>query len=120
MKRDLEIIRKIVLLVEDLPTGTVIDEIQIEGFSAEQIGYHCYLIVDAGLAKGIDDTDMAETSPNWKILHLTSAGHDFADIARNEATWKKATGLVKDKATGVTIEIIKDLLVSLIKGTLSI
>ncbi len=120
MKRDLETIRKIVLLVEQLSTGTVIDDIQIEGYSAAQIGYHCYLIIDAGLAKGIDVTSAADTSPDWRILHLTSAGHDFADLASNEATWKKATGLVKDKAGGATIEIIKDVLISVIKETLGL
>jgi|SRR5688572_11845634 len=118
MKRDLDLVRKIVLAVEALPSNGTNDEIEIEGYTREEIGYHSYLIVDSGFAKGIDVTTMSDRSPMWMILHLTSAGHDFADASRDEATWTKATGLVKEKAGGVTIEIIKDVLVGVIKGTL--
>ena len=64
MKRDLELIRKLVLTVEDLPTGTVIDDIEIEDYTPEQIGYHSYLLIDSGLAEGIDMGAMGDTSPN--------------------------------------------------------
>ncbi len=84
MKRDLDLIRKIILAVEDLPTGTVPDEIESDGYTSEQIGYHSYLIVDSGFAEGEDMGAFEDTSPNWQLAHLTSAGHDFADAARSE------------------------------------
>lgn len=120
MKRDLELIRKLALAAEDVPTGFVQDELKIEGYSKEQVGYHAYLLVDAGLAKGLDVTTIADTSPQWRILHLTSAGHDFADSARDESIWRKATGIVKDKAGGVTLDVMKQVLISLIKNTLDL
>ena len=43
MKRDLDLIRKIVLTVEDLPTGNVPEEIEVDGYTSEQVGYHSYL-----------------------------------------------------------------------------
>jgi len=118
--RDLDLIRKLVLAVEAVPTGYVQNEIEVDGYSKEQIGYHGYLLVDAGLAKGIDATTISDTSPQWRILHLTSAGHDFADAARDESTWHKATGMVKDKAGGVTLDVMKQVLVSLIKNALGL
>jgi len=39
VRRDLELIRKLVLQVEAIPTGYVKEEIEIDGYSAEQIGY---------------------------------------------------------------------------------
>jgi hypothetical protein len=54
MKRDLELIRNITLAVENTPTGYVQEKIEIDGYSKDQIGYHAYLLVDAGLAKGLD------------------------------------------------------------------
>ena len=118
MQRDLDLIRKIVLAVESLPTGTVVDEIAIAGYTEEQIGYHSYLIVDSGLAEGVDVGTLADKSPNWRILHLTSAGHDFADAARNDTTWNKATGIVKEKVGTATIEIVKEVLVGVIKSAI--
>ena len=120
MKRDLDLIRKIILAAEDLPTGTVLSEIKIDGYTDEQIGYHCYLAADAGLAKGMNMTTLADRSPRWRILNLTSAGHDFADAARNETTWRKATGIVKEKAGTATIEIVKEVLVGIIKGSIGL
>ena len=120
MRRDLELIRKLALAAEDVPTGFVQDDIEIDGFSKEQIGYHAYLLVDAGLAKGLDVTTIVDTSPQWRILHLTSAGHDFAAAARDESTWKKAAVLVKDKAGGVTLDVLKQVLTSIIKNTLGL
>jgi hypothetical protein len=98
MKRDLDLIRKLILAVEELPTGSVLSDMEIDGYSAEQMGYHSYLVVNAGLAEGIDVETMMDTSPNWQIINLTAAGHDFADAARSEVNWKKATvlaGVVK-------------------------
>ena len=120
MKRDLDLIRKIVLAIEDQPTGYFINEFTIEGYTPEQIGYHSYLIIDSGLAEGRDATSSIDSSPNWQLNNLTSAGHDFADAARNETTWNKATGIIKEKAGGVTLDILKQMLASVNKNTLDI
>ena len=120
MKRDLELIRKLVLAVEDNPAGFAPADIQIEGFTEDQIGYHSYLVVDAGLATGADVTTLESNGPEWKILHLTAAGHDFADACRDETNWRKAMGIVKMKAGSVTIDIMKQLLTSLLKSTLGL
>ena len=53
MKRDLELIRKMVLAIEDAPSGYA-PELKFEGYTDEQVGYHAYLLLDAGLAKGED------------------------------------------------------------------
>ena len=120
MIRDLDLIRKLVLAVEAVPTGYAQNDIEIDGYTKEQIGYHSYLLVDAGLAKGLDSTTMVDTSPMWLILHLTSAGHDFADAARDESTWHKAQGIVKDKAGGVTLDVMKQVLISVVKHSLGL
>ena len=79
MKRNPDLIRSILQNIESLPGGLVRELLDVDGFSEEQIGYHCYLIVDAGLADGSDGTSLADTSPNWSIHCLTAAGHDFLD-----------------------------------------
>lgn len=118
MKRDFELIRKLVLSIEDCPSGDMPHG--VDGYTAEQVGYHSYLLVDAGLAKGVDVTSLSDTLPNWQILHLTSAGHDFADVARSDSTWSAATTIVKDKAGSVTLDVLKQVLVSVVKNTLGL
>ncbi|HVR09891.1 MAG TPA: DUF2513 domain-containing protein [Thermoanaerobaculia bacterium] len=116
MKRDFNLIRKIILTVEDGPTGFTHGDVIIDGYSHEEIGYHSYLIIDSGLAEGFDATNTTDTSPDWRIHNLTAAGHDFADAARSDTTWNKATGMIKDKAGGVTLDILKQLLFALVRS----
>lgn len=119
MRREIELIRKIILAAEaSARIGS--GDLQVAGYTEDQIGYHSYLIVDAGLAKGVDATCIGDSNPKWIILHLTSAGHDFADASRNETTWKKALGLVADKGGNATIGIVRDVLVGVIKGSLGL
>jgi hypothetical protein len=44
-------------------------------------------MVDAGIAVGMDASHSESEVPEYILLHLTSAGHDFADSARNQYIW---------------------------------
>ncbi len=120
MKRDIDLLRKILFAVENRSPEAAPRELEIEGYTATAIGYHSYLLVDSGLAKGVDVTTISDALPHWQVLHLTSAGHDFADAARNDSTWKAATKMVIDKTDSVTLEVMKKILVSVVKKTLDL
>jgi hypothetical protein len=77
MKRDMDLVRKIVLMLEDHPSGSA-PESKIDGYTEEEIGYHLYLLVDAGLADG-DIIRVGNETPVAIINSLKSAGHDFAE-----------------------------------------
>lgn len=112
MKRDLELIRKIILRMEDAPTGAA-PKTELEGYSRMAVGYHNYLIVDAGLAEGRDATTRAsQGSPEWVLAHLTSRGHDFAEAARDEARWKTAL----QKAGAMALPIFIETLIGYVKS----
>ena len=96
--------------IEDAPGGNAPYPLLVDGYSEEQIGYHSFLIVDAGLAAGPSTTALGGSSPSTMILHLTAAGHDFADAARNDTIWKKAIATVKDKGGSASIGVLFALL----------
>jgi hypothetical protein len=106
----MELIRKLVLAVEEAPSGYAPDDLHVEGYTAEQIAYHAHLMVQAGLATGIDATHLGSSGPEAQITSLTWDGHEFADASRDEARWKKAMGIVQDKGGAVTLDVLKDLL----------
>lgn len=116
MKRDMELIRKLVLAIEAAPTGYAPDDLQLEGYTHEQIGYHAHLMTDAGLARGIDTTHMGSGSPQAMLTSLTWAGHEFAEAARDETRWKNAMGIVQEKGGAVTLSVLTQLLTALMKG----
>jgi hypothetical protein len=118
MKRDMELLRKMVLCIEDSPRGYAPHPIKIEGYADDKIGYHAYLLTDAGLTVGADTG--ASSGPEYVILNLTSAGHDFADACRNDTVWKKATGIVAEKAGTVTLDVFMQLLANILKQTIGL
>jgi len=120
VKRDMELIRKLVLALEDTPTGYAPDYIEIDGYTPEQISYHAYLMDDAGLAEGMRLDNMNSSGPETVLRNLTWAGHEFADAARDETRWKKAMGIVEEKGGSVTISVLTQLLTALMKGALGL
>lgn len=119
MKRDLDLIRKMLLVIEDSPSGWAPD-LKIEGYSDTQVGYHAYLMIDAGLARGNDVSTSGSQAPEGLITNLTWAGHEFAEAARDETLWKKAMGIVAEKGGNITLDVMKQLLISLMRGTLGL
>ncbi len=117
MKRDMALIRKIVLAIEEAPTGWAPDRLDIEGYTWEQIGYHNYLIMQAGLAVGSELTHSGSTGPEAILANLTWAGHEFAEAARDEARWKKAMDVVQEKGGAITLSVLTELLKVLMKNT---
>ncbi|MBD2196641.1 MULTISPECIES: DUF2513 domain-containing protein [Calothrix] len=115
MKQDLELIRKIILLIEDSAHGFAPTVIKIENYSQEQIDYHAYLIIDAGLAVGNITTNTLSQSPQAVLRNLTSSGHDFAVTARSETMWKKAMDTVKEKGGTITVGVLIQLLATIVK-----
>src|SRR6185312_3105592 len=119
MKRDMELIRKMILLMEDNPRGWAPD-MGFEGYSREQIGYHAYLLVDSGLASGDDATSTASSGPDYILRHLTSAGHDFADSARTQYIWDEVmAGMKKKGVVSAALDVVKNLLDAQIKKHLN-
>ena len=116
MKRDWDLIRKMILAIEDHPAGWAPSDLSFDGYTQGQVGYHAYLLVDAGLAKGEDASVIGSEGPRGFITSLTWAGHEFADAARDDSRWKKALGVVTKKGGNVTVEILTQLLGSLMRG----
>lgn len=111
MKRDFDLIRDILFAIEAHPHGRA-PVVKIEGRSAEEIGYHAYLIIDAGLAEGIDVGHLQSPGPDYRITRLTSAGHDFLDAARPRPHWDEVKAKVA--RTGVvTLQALYAALVDL-------
>lgn len=119
MKRDLDLIRKMLLAVEEAPSGWAPD-LKFEGFADAQVNYHAYLLIDAGLARGADVTTHGSEGPEAILQSLTWEGHEFVEAARDETRWQKAKGLVAEKGGGITLDVLKALLVSLAKSALGL
>jgi hypothetical protein len=109
MKRDMDLVRKIAFFLEDQPHGHA-SKVVVEGYSEEEIGYHAYLMLEAGLVRGCNTSHMRSPSPCAIATGLTWQGHEFVDLARSESVWGKAKKHIKEKVGSATVGILLDVL----------
>lgn len=117
MKRNMDIIRKIVLGLRD--SDKLID--RVPDISEDDFLAHAELIIEAGLAKGKVIPSGRKQGPEAVILfRLTWDGHDFADSITEDTLWNKAKeNILKPSASwsfGILLEYLKYELRSRIPG----
>ncbi|MEP1152382.1 MAG: DUF2513 domain-containing protein [Balneola sp.] len=108
MKRDFELIKKILLKTEENPSPSNWIELTIDGSSDKEIYYHVKLLREAGLLNAVDLT--TSNGFCWLPRSLTWEGHNFLDNARNDTVWKKSLKLVKEKGGSVSFNVFQNLL----------
>ena len=105
MKRDMELVRKVLLGIQDgNPNGPV------DGYSEGAIKYHRALVIEALLAQGqvLNDNTINSEIPAAVILKkLTWEGHDFIDAIESDANWAKVKDYLKEAGKQLTLETIK-------------
>jgi hypothetical protein len=117
MKRDMDIIRRILLAVRDSDTVTR----EVEGVSPLEFGLHAQLIVEAGLATGSIATGKHGMEVKAALLfRLTWAGHDFADSVQDDNVWHKAKKRLMGPSLSWTFDILREVVAAIIKDGLKL
>jgi len=120
MKRDMDLVRKILLAMEGHEHGFAPQPFKIEGYDDEQVGHHVYMMGDAGLINAADATHMQSRSPTAIPTSITWEGHEFLEAARKPAIWEAAKRRLADAGVGCTIELVKRVLLELSKKALDL
>ncbi|AZS50380.1 DUF2513 domain-containing protein [Entomomonas moraniae] len=115
MKRDWDLIREILIAVEDLPdTTSRLNANAITEYDAETVSYHMSILNEAGLI-------VAQCSKTKPILcfanSLTWEGHEFLDKIRQQSAWNKIKTIVRDKGLDLSYEALKIALGAVITNT---
>lgn len=106
MKRDWDVIRKILIRVEALPTvDSTIDSSEIEGVDSETAAYHMRLLLEAGLTVGGCADHVGP--PHCHAFRLTWAGHEFLDQIKRDTVWNKVKETARKKGMELSFEVIK-------------
>ncbi len=112
---DIDLIRKIVLLLEESPNGFTPGNPKIEGYTDEQVAYHAHILIQEGLAEGQSFYTFDSASPVVMLNNLTWQGHEFADAARKDPIWKKVKKEIQEQQVSVTFGVLIQVLASVIK-----
>ena len=113
MERNMDLARQILMELEKEPYRGTPVSISIDDTSIEDMVYHVMLLDEAGL---IEAFELGFGEINWMPIRLTWAGHEFLEAARDEKRWKKATKMLETKGGGIVFEVLRDLLVSMVRS----
>jgi hypothetical protein len=111
MRSDYNLIREILIAVEDTPANREPD-IDLPNRDRDTVLEHLELLIDKGLLEGhIQKSGMGdERILAVNVIRMTALGHDFIKAARNEAVWSKVMKTIKEKGSSAPFEILQALL----------
>jgi len=116
MKRDLDLVRKLLLAVEQEELKNELFFPVVEAYDVATISYHTDLLQQAGLIKALDVSDAG--GPRWMAGHLTWKGQEFLDACRDQKTWDGAKEKLRREVGFVTYELLRYVLEELPKTRL--
>ena len=108
MKRNMDLVRLILLKIEAEHKLSEIENIAIPGFDQETIAYHCEMLFQAGLISEYKTFEpLKGVFLGFSVGGLTWSGHDFLEKIRDESVWGKTKEVIKKKGLPLIIETIK-------------
>jgi hypothetical protein len=107
MKRDMDLIRKIMLVVEDSDGQADLSPLLADGYTERQLTGHAALIFKAGLAERMSDEQGLDGDCFCILTGLTWAGHDFISNAKSDRVWNQAKSKVLETAGGLSLDAMK-------------
>jgi Hypothetical protein (DUF2513) len=118
MKRNMDLVRQILIAMDDHDHGFAPD-MNIEGFTEEEIGYHCYLMDDAGLIEAADATTLGSSTPFALPIKLTWSGHEFLENSKDQNVWDQTKQAI-DKLGGASFSIWTSVMTKIVMQNLGI
>jgi hypothetical protein len=118
MKRDMDVVRKILLSLEETSSMSAPYDFKVEGYSEEEITYNLILLKEARLIDAFQSNTFQGVliTPN----RLTWEGHEFLDNARDETRWNEAKKIAGQKGGSMAFDVIKGVLVQLALQTVGL
>jgi len=110
MKRDLDLIRKLLLFFEEKETAEHVEVPPIPGYDELTIRYHLVLMYDAGLLR----CEPVRSSTSDRVIHvlpfeLTWEGHEFLDNVRHDNVWERIRQIVISEGGSLAFGIVNQL-----------
>ena len=121
MKRDMDIVRKLLLYLEGEVDYKPLrsSDIAIGGYSDAQIGYHLGILADGGLIDVIDTNSMDSKVFSCFVKGITWQGHEFLDSVRDDGVWSHTMEKLKPLGSA-SLEIVKSVAIACITGKLGL
>ena len=115
MKRDMDLIREILIFVEDnyKPGQQWIREIKIDGYDDATITEHILLTYQSGFVQRLQNISTFGGTSYW-VGNLTNEGYDYLDKIREDTVWNNTKKVIKERGLPMLVETVKTIATALI------
>ncbi|AMJ94871.1 hypothetical protein AVL56_11575 [Alteromonas stellipolaris] len=119
MKRNMDLVREILINLNEHPHGYAPDNFKVQGYSQEEVLYHCFILGEAGLIDASNTSSDNSLSPEAIPIRLTWMGHEFIENAKNENIWQQTKDAVH-KIGDVSFSVWASVLAKVVEQNLGI
>ena len=124
MKRDMELVRRLMLAIEAQPAGARVTgaDLLVDGDDDTTVAEHLHMLIDHGFLKGTPDRAIAHRKSPLRVhIHgITWKGHEFLDAVRDDTIWNKTKDKVASVGGSATVEIVTQVATGFIKQMLGL
>ncbi len=106
MKKDFDLIRKILLYVEENHKEGSLMINKLEDYDNQTLIFHGKLLKDQGLIEGRALEYLTPGNDEFQCFGLTSGGYEFLDKIRDNTKFKKAIKTIIDEGKDITTTVI--------------
>ena len=111
MKRDDDLLRKLMLEIEDSPEPMFLFPLTMDSDEDERLQYfHLRLLAD--------EMFLEETGKFGGNFRMTNKGHDFVAAVRSDTVWGQ-TKQVAARVSGVSLSLLKDIAMGIVRDQLT-
>lgn len=108
MKRDMELVRKILFEIEEKHEDTAIYDLKIDGYTDKEVAYHAKILYEAGFISDYDARFASGELYFFGVGSVTWDGCEFLDKIREDTVWNKTKAVVIEKGLPMILDVIKD------------
>jgi len=124
MKRDLDLIRRMLLHIEETsePYSGRLAEFEMPDEDDGLVWGHLRLLAESGLIdhSGGSGARGAGKPPTYLAPRLTMRGHDYLDAVRDKSVWAKVKARIGDKGSSVPLEVVMAIGIAILKEKLGL
>lgn len=118
MKRDIDLIREILLRVEAMEHRRDNLDLAIEGYEEVEVDYNLDLLIREGFINGKSSWSLNHTL--WATINgLEWEGHDLLDAIRSESILNRAKSQLASQLPSVPLAILKDVCLDLLRDLIA-
>ncbi len=107
MQRDMELIRKILFKIEDTVDNVAEYDLEIEGYTIEQVAYHCSILYEGGYIHAYKGEYAGNGLYSFSVGRLTWEGHEFLDKIREDTIWNKTKDTIAERGLPFVFDVVK-------------